>query len=60
MGILLTTGDRVKRRNRMKEQKLRLLRVTLEGLEAKAESSEVEAAGVSAVLELVYELEKAQ
>jgi hypothetical protein len=40
------------------EQKLRLLRVALEGLEAKAGASEVEATNVTAVLELVYELEQ--
>lgn len=40
--------------------KVRQIRVALEGLEARAEASEIAPADVRAVLELVYELEPVQ
>ena len=40
--------------------KVRQIRVALEGLEAKAEASQIEPADVRAVLELVCELEPVQ
>ena len=44
----------------MNKTNIRLLRVALEGLEAKSEVSEIEPADVRAVLELVYELDPVQ
>ena len=44
----------------MNKRKIRLLRVALEGLEAKSAASQIEPADVRAVLELVYELEPVQ
>ena len=61
--IIIARNERIAAQHRRScedRQTVRLIRVALEGLEAKAEASEIEPADVAAVLELVIKLEKGQ